>query len=153
MNEGLTTRICLRIISHLLAPVSIATHKTLHMKLTDKKSQELKEEFIDRHSNEKNSKNNAVEQIQALLNFKESIVNDCDDSLFLSISHRLAEPLRKPANERTDNDNHILETILHILSNLTSIASVGNHVTLGEKISSVELQCKLLKKYEVCCGV
>ena len=147
MNEGLTSRYCLRVISQLLLPISEKTMKTLksHVK-SDKKSQETKEESLERITGEKYSIENANEQIRSLLLFKESLINS---DLFSNICVTLSGPLRKLETERTEGENQIIETVLHILSNLSSIHTIGDSATTAEKMKSKELQCKLIYMFDV----
>ncbi len=111
----LTARYCLRIFNKLLTPVSEKTSKILKSVVaTDRKGIENKDEFHSRVDQEIALKSNALEQISALLAFKEAMVAD-DSSLFNAICNTLAGPLRKSEKDRKDGENQIIETVLHLL--------------------------------------
>ena len=146
VNDGLTCRTCLRLISRLVIPVSDNTIKTLNMAIAEKKPSEPKEDSLVRIRDEKKAKENANQQQTALLAFKEVIVGE--DTIFNSMINTLAGPLRKIEKDRSVGENQIVETVLHILSNLATIHTAGNVVTLAEKVKAQQLHCKLIERFE-----
>lgn len=69
---SLTSRFCLRAISQLLIPMSTKTIEAAKSAFREKVGKETKEESIGRRSSEHIVKNNAMQQIAALLSFKEA---------------------------------------------------------------------------------
>ena len=130
-----------------MIPLSDKAVKTLQLSIKDKKGKEMKDESLSRIAKERKQRENALEQLNALNASKEILVQD--DVLIVSICHTLAAPLRKQEKERTEADNQIIETILHLLSNLSYICRVGNSVTTAELIKYQEVHYKLIQRFEV----
>lgn len=146
-DDGLTTRYCLRLISQLIIPLSDKAISHLNLKITDRKSNETKEEYLIRVNIQKKLKENATEQLLALIALKGVISSE--DTLFHCICNTLIGPLRKEEKERTEGEIQIIETVLHILSNLSSIHAIGNSINLPEIVKSQELHCLLIEKFNV----
>mmetsp|Transcript_7748 Transcript_7748/g.11504 ORF Transcript_7748/g.11504 Transcript_7748/m.11504 type:complete len:1128 (+) Transcript_7748:67-3450(+) len=110
-----------------------------NIKIKSRRAQESAEEADIRIKKELSDRDNAYEQVAALLTFKRALVSD---DVFNIILLHAAEPLLKEPRLRSEDDKKIIECTLMLISNLLAIES-GPLSPSSDKVLSHSLQNKL----------
>eukprot|EP01041_Mallomonas_annulata_P004720 gene4720-9367_t len=130
IEDGHLATKCIILCNTLTYTLDTEASKSISTEIKLIKNKESKEEAKERVSRETKIRDNAYEQISALLSFKEALVND---GVFEAILSYCATSISKPSNLRNMKENKIIERVLVLISNLLAIDA-------GPMSSPTELQ-------------
>jgi hypothetical protein len=102
----------IRLFLYLTKPLSSAKIESLQKDIKRKKGKESVEQAAQRVESEQQYRTNALQQAEALLSFKSSLVNQ---EVFEIILQHAAEPLLKEPELRTEEDKKVIECVLMLI--------------------------------------
>lgn len=102
----------IRLFLYLTKPISPAKAESLQRDIKRRKGKETVEAAAKRVEEEQTYRTNALEQIEALISFKNALVNE---EVFEIILQYAAEPLLKEPELRTEDDKKIIECVLMLI--------------------------------------
>jgi hypothetical protein len=116
----------IRLFLYLTKPLSSAKIESLQKDIKRKKGKESVEQAAQRVESEQQYRSNALQQAEALLSFKSSLVNP---EVFEIILQHAAEPLLKEPELRTEDDKKVIECVLMLIrsSPLSLSLSISSH--------------------------
>jgi hypothetical protein len=102
----------IRLFLYLTKPLSTSKIESLQKDIRRRKGKETIELAAKRVEQEQSYRNNALQQAEALLSFKSSLVNE---EVFEIILQHAAEPLLKEPELRTEDDKKVIECVLMLI--------------------------------------
>jgi hypothetical protein len=127
----------IRLFLYLTKPLSSAKIESLQKDIKRKKGKESVEQAAQRVESEQQYRSNALQQAEALLSFKSSLVNP---EVFEIILQHAAEPLLKEPELRTEDDKKVIECVLMLIrsSHFLSLSLSPFPHTMSSNLLAIE---------------
>ena len=140
-------KIIIKIAFILLSPAASSTKDVLKNEVQSKRKHlETSKMASERSTQEKQKKANAIQQINALLSFKEDFSTDAFIKGLYLVIHKALQR-RKFESSRSEDDSKIIELVLKVIAQLLSIDASHGNSTPSEELSANETHRSLLRMY------
>lgn len=132
---------CCKLALVLIKNLRDPAKKAIQNEVKGVKGKETKEEGIERSDKEMRIKRNALQQVSALLSFKEAL---CTEKCAIAISNVLAWALQKERDEQRDETKLDIATCYSYIRRLMQIDAVPNCSPPGEILMAKNTHNKLI---------
>jgi hypothetical protein len=147
MSDEAFMKIIIKISFVILSPISVFAKNALHNVVRVKiKGKETSDEASERSSNERSSKENAIQQISALLSFKEDFSSEAFIKGLCLVIHKALER-NKFESSRSEEDARVIELVLKVISHLLMIDASAGNSSPAEMMKATYLHHDLVKKF------